>query len=63
MDSEGDIHNISEMDLWHIYHTVNMLRRKSKYNDTVGFDRFEIPDLMIERLNTEFAEKYPEYLI
>jgi len=63
MDSEGVVHEISEMDLWHIYNTVNMLRRRSNLNKYLGGERIEIPDLMIERLETEFAEIYPEYLI
>jgi hypothetical protein len=63
MDAKGKIHDIYFMDLWHIYNTVNMLNRKSDYNESIGFERFEIPDLMIERLETEFADLYPEYLI
>ena len=63
MDSDGNIHEIKEMDLWYIYNTVNMLNRNSNYNESRGLDRFEIPDLMIKRLDTEFAEIYPEYLI
>ena len=80
MDSKGFVHEINEMDLWHIYNTVNMLRRKNKQirelselhkitlvtsdeEYQMGKKEFEIPDLMIKRLNTEFAEKYPEYMI
>jgi hypothetical protein len=63
MDQKGEIHNIKDMDLWHIYNTVEMLKRRNLSMKILRRDLFEIPDLMIERLETEFAEKYPEYLI
>ena len=63
MDSSGNIHEIEKMDLWHIYNAVKMLERRNKLYRELKFEEITIPSLMLLRLETEFAEKYPEYMI
>jgi hypothetical protein len=63
MSRDCEIHDIKEMDIWHVFHSVQMLRHKSDALEKLGYDGFYIPDLMIERLENEFAKEFPEYMI
>ncbi len=62
MDREGNIHNIKDMDLFHVYYTVKMIERKNKTLEIMNKSTFIIPDLLLKRLE-EFYNIYPEYAI
>ncbi len=58
MSSDGEIHNIQEMDIMYIWNCVKMLRRDSiKYQM-----EYKIPLLMFERLEI-LKESRPEYFL
>jgi len=58
LSSSQEVYAISEMDFSYLMNTLRMLRRHEKTNNT----KYQIPDLMIERIE-EYRETNPEYFL
>ena len=62
MDREGNILEIKDMDIWHIFFTLNMLNER---NATLEgkWDLYQIPELLTQRYENEFCVEFPEHCI
>ena len=62
MDRSEEIHDIKSMDKFHVFYTVQMLKRENEKNKRLNRKLYDIPDLLLQRLD-EFMNEYPEFFI